>query len=205
MLHLAATTGARRGEICALRRSHFDRATSSLRVERGIVKHHGRKVDGPTKNRRRRTIALDPRSVQILTSRIEQADDIAATADVRLIADPYLFALDLRGEEPWDPDTITQFFGRLRRRLALDGIEFKGLRRFTDTYGQELGFSLAQVSVRTGHDPAVAAKHYTGRVVESDRHLAEAIGNLIEPNQQLAETDSEFSPIFEASEHPDFM
>lgn len=30
-----------------------------------------------------------------------------------------------------------------------------------DTYGQELGFLLAQVAMRAGHDPAVASKHYT--------------------------------------------
>lgn len=49
-----------------------------------------------------------------------------------------------------------------------------------DTYGQELGFSLAQVSIRTGHDPAVASKHYTGRVNEDDRKLADAMSQLLD-------------------------
>ncbi len=48
-----------------------------------------------------------------------------------------------------------------------------------ETYGQEAGFSLAQVAIRAGHDPAVAAKHYTGRVSEADRALAAAIENLL--------------------------
>ncbi len=82
--------------------------------------------------------------------------------------------------DPWDPDTITQYFARLRKRLDLEHLNFKGLRRFMDTYGQELGFSLAQVSMRAGHDPAVAAKHYTGRVAQTDKDLAEAIGRLVE-------------------------
>ena len=49
-----------------------------------------------------------------------------------------------------------------------------------DTYGQELGFSLAQVAMRAGHDPAVASKHYTGRVVQADRDLALAISELLD-------------------------
>jgi len=84
------------------------------------------------------------------------------------------------GSEPRDPDTITQYFGRLRDPLQLEHLEFKSLRRFMDTYGQELGFSLAQVAMRAGHDPAVAARHYTGRVTQADRDLAEAIGELLE-------------------------
>ncbi len=49
-----------------------------------------------------------------------------------------------------------------------------------DTYGQELGFLLAQASIRSGHDPAVAWKHYTGRVTESDRELAAAMSKLLQ-------------------------
>jgi integrase len=58
-------------------------------------------------------------------------------------------------------------------------LTFHSLRRFMDTYGQELGFSLAQVAVRAGHDPAVASRHYTGRVGEADRALARAISDLL--------------------------
>lgn len=46
------------------------------------------------------------------------------------------------------------------------------------TYGRELGFSLAQVSMRAGLDPA-AAKHDTGRVRDTDRQLADAIARLL--------------------------
>ena len=49
-----------------------------------------------------------------------------------------------------------------------------------DTYGQELGFSMAQVAMRAGHDPAVAGKRYTGRVNQADRDLATAMARLLE-------------------------
>ena len=71
------------------------------------------------------------------------------------------------------------FFRRLRQRVGLDHLSFHSLRRFMDTYGQDLGFSAAQVALRAGHDPAVAAKHYTGKVPETDRALASAISDLL--------------------------
>lgn len=55
----------------------------------------------------------------------------------------------------------------------------KSLRAFMDTYGQELGFTLTQVAMRAGHDPAVAARHYTGKVRESDREMADALSGLL--------------------------
>jgi len=77
-----------------------------------------------------------------------------------------------------------------------------------DTYGQELGLSLAQVSMRAGHDPAVASKHYTGRVVQSDGELADAIGALVtgalDSNDQVGEQVSEFSVSFQTpTDDPD--
>jgi hypothetical protein len=96
-----------------------------------------------------------------------------------LVVDPYVLSSSVQGDEPWDPDTITQYFARVRGRLGLGHIEFKGLRRFMDTYHQELGFSMAQVAIRAGHDPAVAGRHYTGRVSRADRDLAAALASML--------------------------
>lgn len=137
-------------------------------VARSIVKQGGRKVDRPTKNRRLRLVAIDQRTSDVLLRRLELLAKHAEAAGVAIAEDPYLFACDTKGLDPWDPDTITPFFGPLRKRLDLDHLEFKGLRRFMDTYGQEMGFSLALVAMRAGHDPAVAGKHYTG---ESSRPI----------------------------------
>ena len=48
-----------------------------------------------------------------------------------------------------------------------------------ETYGQEMGYSVSQVAMRAGHDPSVAARHYSGRVVETDRELAQAVASLL--------------------------
>lgn len=44
-----------------------------------------------------------------------------------------------------------------------------------ETYGQDLGFSPVEVAMRAGHDPSVAANHYTGSIEETDRALSVAV------------------------------
>jgi len=40
-----------------------------------------------------------------------------------------------------------------------------------ETYAQDLGFSVAQVAMRAGHDPSVAAKYCTGNVAMPTERL----------------------------------
>lgn len=48
-----------------------------------------------------------------------------------------------------------------------------------ETYGQDLGFSPVPVARRAGHDPAIATKHYTGKVDQTDREFAAALASLL--------------------------
>ena len=98
-----------------------------------------------------------------------------------MVDDPYVFTDSADGSEPWKPDTISQYFGRMRKRVGLDHLDFHDLRKFMETYGQEMGYSVTQVAMHAGHDPSIAAKHYSGRVSETGRALATAVASLIAP------------------------
>lgn len=181
VIFLAAIAGARRGEICALRaKRDVNWEAGLLTIAHNIVRDEsGELVERPTKNRRRRSLALDDRTLSMLRAQCHDVEDRAVAIGVEIADDPFIFTDAEDGSDPWDPDAISQYFTRLRDRTGLQTVQFKALRRFMDTYGQELGFSLAQVAVRAGHDPAVASKHYTGRVAESDRELSAAIAELL--------------------------
>ena len=179
VIFFSATTGARRGEVCALRRSSVDVDRGLVVIDRNIIRKNGQLIERPTKNRKRRAVALDQRTMKLLTDQLAAIEERAAAGCVELVDDPFIFTDSLIGDEPWDPDAISRYFSRLRSRVGLEHLTFHSLRRFMDTYGQELGFSLAQVAVRAGHDPAVASRHYTGRVGEADRALASAISDLL--------------------------
>ena len=137
--------------------------------------------DNPTavEASRDKLVAGDEFTLSLLARHVTRMEERARLAGAELVADAFVFSDAVDGSEPWKPGAVTRYFGRLRDRLDLGHVKFRSLRRFMGTYGQDLGFSLAQVAIRAGHDPAVAAKHYTGKVAESDRALAEAVSMLL--------------------------
>ncbi|MCP3881100.1 MAG: site-specific integrase [Sulfitobacter sp.] len=180
-IFVAATTGLRRGELCALRRERdIDWDRKLLTVANNVVDLNGRALEeAATKNRRVRKVAVDDRTLELFAEQIEMMEKRAVEAGTELVADAYVFSDAVDGSEPWRPGAVTLYFGRLRKRVGLDHLKFHSLRKFMETYGQDLGFSPVQVALRAGHDPSVAAKHYTGNVAESDRALADAVSSLL--------------------------
>ena len=180
---VAATTGLRRAELCALRRQRdVDWDRRLLKVSASIVVLKDVPLQEiPTKNRRERIVAVDELTLSMLRAQIAMLEERARLARVELLPDAYVFSDDIYGSVPWKPDAVSQYFGRLRARAGLTRVDFHDLRRFMETYGQEMGYSVSQVAMRAGHDPSVAARHYSGRVVETDRDLAEAVASLLSP------------------------
>jgi integrase len=178
---VAATTGLRRAELCALRRTRdLDLERGLLRVSASVVKMPGEPVQEiPTKNRRTRTLALDDLTVAILRAQFADVEARSALVHVDLVDDPYVFTDAVDGSVPWKPDTVWQYVDRMRERDGLDHLNFHDLRKFMETYGQEMGYSVTQVAMRAGHDPPIATKHYSGRVGETDRALANAVASLL--------------------------
>jgi integrase len=178
---LASTTGLRRAELCGLqvrRDIDFERAQLTVRTSIAVLPNEAPR-EIPTKNRRVRTLAVDELTLAILRAQIEMLEERARLCRVGLADDAYLFSDAADGSEPWKPDAVSQYFGRLRDRAGLPHLTFHQLRKFMETYGQEMGYSISQVALRAGHNPSVAARHYSGRVAETDRELARAVASLL--------------------------
>ncbi|MDH4075667.1 MAG: site-specific integrase [Acidimicrobiia bacterium] len=181
LIFVAATTGLRRAELCALRRQRdIDWDRRIVTVAHSIIEPGGRSpAEAPTKNRQTRQVAIDERTAGMLTAQVEFMRARAEAALVELHPDAFLFSDAVDGTEPWRPGAITLYFTRLRKRAGLNHLTFHSLRKFMGTYGQDLGFSPVQVAMRAGHDPSVAAKHYTGNIAQADRALADAVSALL--------------------------
>lgn len=179
---LSATTGLRRGEMCGMRFGDLNSDTGVLTARTGMTVVPGRpRVEGSNKNRRIRAVALGPKAVGVVEAQRLMMEQRAADCGVRLATDAFVFSDEPDGAISWRPDSPTQYFIRLRNRTEVRSeLQLKHLRKFMETYGQDLGFSLSQVALRAGHDPAVAARYYTGRVHDSDRALAKAIERLLD-------------------------
>lgn len=178
-LRLAATTGARRGEVCALRWSDFDLTSMVVTIAHSVVDLSGEAltVKG-TKTGGVKRLALDARTVDMLTEYRAQQVAQAKRNRTRLVADPYLFVGRPDGSVPWRPNTVTLAWSRLRKRAGLpETVRLHDLRHALATRMLAAGDDIRTVSGRLGHaDPSTTLRIYAHWVPERDRAAADRIG-----------------------------
>jgi integrase len=92
-LHLAATTGARRGELCGLHWDVIDLKGRSLVISRSVVEaSHSVVVEKDTKTRTVRRVALDQATVDLLKEHLKRCETRAKRAQTSLIPSAYVFS-----------------------------------------------------------------------------------------------------------------
>ena len=183
-LLLAATTGARRGELCAVRWSDLDLKAGSLTISRSIVETQGANlIEKDTKTHSSRRIALDSGSIAALTHHRDRCRQRASSCGTRLADSAHVFSPDPDGGAPWVPNEVTKQFIRIRRSIGLDSVRLHDLRHFTATRLLSEGVPVRTVSGRLGHaNAATTLGVYAHFVEESDRDAAEKIGSILTPN-----------------------
>jgi integrase len=195
---LAALTGARRGELVALRWSDIDMAKGQLRIARSLTVAKGEQHTGPTKTHASRDLALDPVCVEVLRRRRAYALEKSAEAESPLVNDPYVLSYNANGAIPANPDTLTHHFGalcvamekpalkRLRKKDAKRTdlapkdrwpFRFHDLRHFSVTTLIAAGVDVRTVAERHGHARAtMTLDRYAHALPERDREAAGVLG-----------------------------
>jgi integrase len=186
LLMLAALTGMRRGELCALRWSDVDLNVGQLDVSRSVVVVPGGVAEKSTKTHRGRSVALDEVGVALLTRYRAQVDDWASQADGIVPDDAFVFSPELDGSQPFRPDHVTSFFIRVRSSLGLEGVRLHDLRHFTATQLIGAGVDVRTVAGRLGHDASVTLRIYSHVIEERDRAAAVIMGRVLEPGPTAA-------------------
>ena len=185
-LLLAATTGARRGELCAIRWSDLDLKAGSLTISRSIVETQGANlIEKDTKTHSSRRIALDSGSIAALMRHRDRCRLRASSCGIRLADSAHVFSPDPDGGAPWVPNEVTKQFIRIRRSIGLDSVRLHDLRHFTATRLLSEGVPVRTVSGRLGHaNAATTLGVYAHFVEESDRDAAEKIGSILTPSAE---------------------
>lgn len=176
---LASATGARRGELCALRWS--DLLPGSVRIARSLASVDGGTVVKGTKTGREREVTLDATTVSALEYHQRAVAERAASVAVDMDGDPFLFSMSLDGSEPWHPDSATHRWIRVRDAAGLPGwARLHDLRHAHATWLIDAGVPLPVVAERLGHgDMHTTATIYTHAVKTRDRMAADVIGGLL--------------------------
>ena len=184
-LHVAASTGARRGEICALRWRNLDAKLNTLTIERSIIEIPGGIAEKDTKNHANRRMALDPGTLSVLEEQRRDALKRAAQSGAKLTDESFIFSREPDGLMPWIPGNVTRRFQSLRRALGYDSMRLHDLRHFTATRLMAAGVPVRTVSGRLGHaNPSTTLSVYSHFVAASDQVAASVMGDLLSPSSK---------------------
>ena len=184
-LQLAVITGARRGELCALKWERIDWARETLAISQSIAEVKGGIVEKGTKTHAVRRIALDTQTLAVLDTHRKRSAALAEQAGCELTTDSYVFSCAPGAAVPWTPSYASKTFQRLRGSVGLASARFHDLRHFAATRLLSAGMPVRTVSGRLGHANAATTLGVYAHFTEaSDRVTADAIARLIPPDSK---------------------
>jgi integrase len=170
--HVAAYTGARRGELLNLRWKDIDLGSKKVAITGSTAVIGGERVNGTTKSGRTRVVPIDDETVAVLHQRKtdQAAEQLKAGDSWRGTKDGYVFTTGWG--EPIYSDTVTSLMTKLIRahnepdqgsRLT-DQLPYARLHDLRHLHATTLllsGVPVHVVAARLGHaDPAVTLRVY---------------------------------------------
>jgi len=178
-VRVIAATGARRGEVCALRWSDLDVVARTLRIDEAIITDGGARSKDPKNRSSIRSLALDSGTLAALEELRTEQRRVAGIAGQAFAEENYIFGSDPTDPVPPHPDAMTKAFGRARARAGVaPDVHLHSLRHFQSTQLDAV-ISEAQKQARMGWATIQMARHYTGVVTEEDRRAADHIGAVL--------------------------
>lgn len=173
LVWLTTVTGMRRGELCALRWHDVDLSSGVLHVARGIGQRGRRMWEKDVKTHQERRVTLDPNTVDILREHRARCEARASALSIEIDGDAYVFSLVPDGKNHLQPDSITQRYGTLARRLGINTTIHK-LRHYSATELITAGVDIRTVAGRLGHGSGgvTTLRVYAAWVSESDQRAA---------------------------------
>jgi integrase len=199
-LWLAVTTGARRGELTALRWSDLDLERGLLRVSMNYVVRAGQRQLKDPKTGDERLLSLDAMTVQLLTDLRVARNTALASARLELTAGAFVFSPDPVGARPWHPDHFTHAYRELARPLSI-AEPLKNLRHFNATQLLAAGVDLRTTAGRLGHSDggATTLRVYASWTKPADERAAEQLAQALHQlRQSAAESAAAGAPLGES-------
>lgn len=189
--HLAAYTGARRGELLNLRWADVDFDGKAITISGSAGMVDGKRVEGTTKSGRTRVVSLDEETVAVLREhrRKQAAERLIAGDEWRGTENGHVFVTGWG--EPIYPDTVTQLIRDLVRaynepksgpkpKEPLPYARLHDLRHLHATTLLLAGVPVHVVAARLGHaDPAITLRVYAHIIRAAEARAAEVFAETI--------------------------
>ena len=186
-LWLAVTSGARRGELVALRWENIDFDRGLVRIGANYVVRSGQRRLKGTKTDDERWLSLDALTVQLLQTLQEARGAALVPVGLPLPAEAFVFSPDPLGQRPWHPDHFTHAYRTLADELGI--VEpLKNLRHFNATQLLAAGVDLRTTAGRLGHSDggATTLRVYANWTRPADQRAAELLATDLTALRQQA-------------------
>jgi integrase len=180
LVWLAMMTGARRGELCALTWDRVDFAAGILWIRTSIAQDAGRAWEKDTKSHQQRRIALDAQTLDLLQLYRERCRQRAAALGFELADGARIFSRDPDGCSWLLPDSVSQRYQRMCRRLAWD-MNIHQLRHYSATELVAAGVDLRTIAGRLGYSGGgvTTLRVYSAWMPEADHRAATTLGTRL--------------------------
>ena len=192
-LRLAVITGARRGEVCALRWTDVDMKTSTVGISRSVVGERvSDLVEKGTKTHASRRISLDTATLESLKTQRQRSEERARASGTKLPDKAFVFSDSPDGGTPWRPNRVTHAFMRVCDDIGISGVRLHDLRHFAATRLLAAGVPVNTVAGRLGHANAATTLNVYAHFFESsDESAAQVLGSLLDgPKRKTRTTKS---------------
>lgn len=183
LIQLAIYTGARRGELCALKFSDIDFENQRITIERSAYKLKGEPIQiKPPKDYETRTVTINDTCTELLkllkAEKIEQARRLGS----KWVNENWIFT-------QWDgaimnPMTPTKQFTKFLDKYGLKHRKFHSLRHTSATLLLYAGVNIKQVQGRLGHSDIETTNKYLHLLEEADVDAVKRLDLLLNPKKE---------------------
>jgi Phage integrase family len=154
-----------------------DFATGQLTIRTSVAQDNGRTWEKDTKSHQQRRVTLDQMTLQLLQLYLSRRRERAAVVGVELVDAARMFSRDVASETWPLPDSISQRYARMCKRLGYD-FNIKELRHYSATELIAAGVDLRTVAGRLGHSGGgvTTLRVYSAFRPEADDRAATTLG-----------------------------
>jgi len=179
LVHLAAATGMRRGELLFLRWRHLDLENRRVTIEGSRSDVAGRSTEGTPKSGKSRTLTFDEETAAVMARHRERQARERVTADeVWHQADDYVFRTE--DGRPLRPDSASKIVGNLCEMAGIRKATLHDMRHTHATLMLTDGVPVHEVSARLGHrDPTVTMTTYAHVLRQREDGHGDRFGSIL--------------------------
>ena len=181
-VQLAIITGARRGEMAALKFSDFDYAGCRLTISRAAIKVSGQPIQiKPPKDYEVRTVTVNEHCIELVKMLQAEHERERQRLGSKWAGDEWLFT-QWNGEI-MNPQTPTKQFDKFLKKHSLKHRKLHSLRHTSATLLLYGGINIRQVQQRLGHSELETTQKYLHYLSEADVEAVNVLTNMLEPKK----------------------